>query len=178
MGLPMVAVAKLNLLSRTRASLVTFLLFPYVLKLTFTVRLFRRAYTGLLHSSRLFLFQLSQIAFDTDQPAPIKVDTAVVRPATIQSTVLVNDAAKGSDIDPQEAQQTLEIAPPSRPNVGLFKTEWPGNTTSNGALLSPFSLSGIPVDAEIRREGPSTPPFISPYKQPIKGFVVHQRLNH
>ncbi|KAJ6932925.1 hypothetical protein NC651_008371 [Populus alba x Populus x berolinensis] len=47
----MVAVAKLNLLlstSRTRASLVTFLLFPYVLKLTFT----------------------SQIAFDTDQPAP------------------------------------------------------------------------------------------------------------
>ncbi|GFP97460.1 ATP synthase epsilon chain chloroplastic [Phtheirospermum japonicum] len=25
-------------------------------------------------------------------------------------TVLVNDAKKGSDIDPQEAQQTLEIA--------------------------------------------------------------------
>jgi len=84
MGLPMVAVAKLNLLlstSHTGASLVTFLLFPYVLKLTFTVRLFRRAYTGLLHSSRLFLFQLSQIAFDTDQPAPVGNDSTRLRRA-------------------------------------------------------------------------------------------------
>ncbi|KAM6547299.1 hypothetical protein CsatB_018975 [Cannabis sativa] len=33
-------------------------------------------------------------------------------------TVLVNDAEKGSDIDPQEAQQTLEMA-----EVNLSKAE-------------------------------------------------------
>ncbi|CAK7356379.1 unnamed protein product [Dovyalis caffra] len=72
MGLPMVAVAKLNLLlstSHTGTSLVTWLLCPYALNLTFNVRLLRRVYTDLLYSSRLFLFQVSQIAFDTDQPA-------------------------------------------------------------------------------------------------------------
>ncbi|KAG6792155.1 hypothetical protein POTOM_001298 [Populus tomentosa] len=72
MGIPMVALAKLNLLlskSHTGTSLITCLLCPYVLKLTFSVRLVRQAYTDLLYSSRLFLFQLSQIAFDADQPA-------------------------------------------------------------------------------------------------------------
>ncbi|KAL9405898.1 hypothetical protein Peur_002870 [Populus x canadensis] len=75
MGIPMVALAKLNLLlskSHTGTSLITCLLCPYVLKLTFSVRLVRQAYTDLLYSSRLFLFQLSQIAFDADdQPAAL-----------------------------------------------------------------------------------------------------------
>ncbi|KAF9689882.1 hypothetical protein SADUNF_Sadunf01G0138600 [Salix dunnii] len=75
MGLPVVGLAKLNLLFSTShtggTSLITCLLCPYVLKLTFSVRLVRHAYTDLLYSSRLFLFQLSQIVFDNDQPAAL-----------------------------------------------------------------------------------------------------------
>ncbi|KAG5228927.1 hypothetical protein OIU77_023570 [Salix suchowensis] len=75
MGLHVVGLAKLNLLLSTShtggASLFTCLLCPYLLKLTFSVRLVRHACTDLLHSSRLFLFQLSQIVFDNNQPAAL-----------------------------------------------------------------------------------------------------------
>lgn len=67
MGLHVVALAKLSLLSpsHTVSPLVTCLICPFVLKLSFGLRSFRRAYTDVLHASRLFFFQLSQTAFDT-----------------------------------------------------------------------------------------------------------------
>ncbi|KAG6764681.1 hypothetical protein POTOM_032162 [Populus tomentosa] len=40
----------------------------------------------------------------------IKLFSVFIITGNNEVTVLVNDAEKGSDIDPQEAQQTLEIA--------------------------------------------------------------------
>nr|ATL59881.1 ATP synthase CF1 epsilon subunit [Sabicea diversifolia] len=45
-----------------------------------------------------------------DQWSTMALMGGFARIGTNQITVLVNDAEKGSDIDPQEAQQTLEIA--------------------------------------------------------------------
>ncbi|GFQ07149.1 ATP synthase epsilon chain chloroplastic [Phtheirospermum japonicum] len=50
-------------------------------------------------------------------------------------TVLVNDAEKGSDIDPQEAQQTLEIA-----ETNLRKAKGKRQTMREG--LSGTELAG------------------------------------
>lgn len=69
MGLQMVAyLAKLKLLSNsshiTLSPMVAGLVWPFMLKLCFSFKLVRQTYSDLLHSSRLFLFQLGRIAFD------------------------------------------------------------------------------------------------------------------
>ena len=76
MGLHLVALAKLNLLSSSHSftPLVAGLIFPFVLKLSFRLGIARRVYIDLIDASRLFFFQLSQIAFEADQPAPANGD--------------------------------------------------------------------------------------------------------
>lgn len=69
MGLPMVAhLAKFKLLcnpSHTALSpAVTVLVWPFMLKLCFSFKLVRQAYSDLVRGTRLFLFQLGRIAFD------------------------------------------------------------------------------------------------------------------
>ncbi|KAM4079741.1 hypothetical protein ACB094_09G137700, partial [Castanea mollissima] len=46
----------------------------------------------------------------TDQWLTMALMGGFARISNNEFTVLVNDAEKGSDIDPQEAQQTLEVA--------------------------------------------------------------------
>ncbi|KAJ0047967.1 hypothetical protein Pint_15873 [Pistacia integerrima] len=72
MGLHMLALLKLNLLSASAPSsinpILTSLIWPFVLKLSFNLKPVRITYVDMLYACRLFLFQLGQIAFDTDQP--------------------------------------------------------------------------------------------------------------
>ncbi|XVF10832.1 hypothetical protein REPUB_Repub07fG0217300 [Reevesia pubescens] len=71
MGLHLVALAKL--FSPTQSlftPLVAGLICPFLLKLSFSLRIVRRVYIDVIYASRLFFFQLSQIAFEADQPAP------------------------------------------------------------------------------------------------------------
>ncbi|XVF52620.1 hypothetical protein PTKIN_Ptkin05aG0032900 [Pterospermum kingtungense] len=74
MGLPIVAIAKLHLLSHCHKSftpLLAGLICPFLLKLSFGFGVPRGVYTDVVEASRLFFFQLNQIAFDADhQPAP------------------------------------------------------------------------------------------------------------
>ncbi|KAL6178351.1 hypothetical protein ACLB2K_049869 [Fragaria x ananassa] len=82
------ASVKLKLLSCTSHSLITpivsGLIWPFVIKVSFNLRSVRRAYADVIHSSRLFFFQLNRIvrAFDEhdvhadhDEPAAINNNT-------------------------------------------------------------------------------------------------------
>lgn len=75
MGLHMVALAKLKLLSSAATShsicpaILAGLVCPLVLKFCFSFRLLRQAYIDLVYASRLFAFQLGQIAFDSGPAA-------------------------------------------------------------------------------------------------------------
>ncbi|KAJ4832316.1 hypothetical protein Tsubulata_026985 [Turnera subulata] len=66
----MVALAKVNLLftgsQSTATPLLSFLICPFALKVTSSFSVVRRAGADILYASRLFFFQLSQIAFDSD----------------------------------------------------------------------------------------------------------------
>ncbi|KAK4845035.1 hypothetical protein QYF36_027492 [Acer negundo] len=76
MGFHLVALAKLNyvLISPSHRTTITPLLAtlicPFLLKFSYSFKLIRRAYSDLLYASRLFAFQLQQIAFDTEPPLP------------------------------------------------------------------------------------------------------------
>ncbi|XVE57660.1 hypothetical protein DITRI_Ditri04bG0107400 [Diplodiscus trichospermus] len=72
MGLHLVALAKLHLLSPSHSFTpsVGGLICPFVLKVSFSLRIVRRVYIDVVDASRLFFFQLNQIAFEADQPAP------------------------------------------------------------------------------------------------------------
>ncbi|GMJ00402.1 hypothetical protein HRI_003709400 [Hibiscus trionum] len=75
MGLHLVAVAmaKLHLLSRSHSFTtpsVAALIGPFVLKVSFRMSFLRRLYIDAFDASRLFFFQLSQIALGAEQPAP------------------------------------------------------------------------------------------------------------
>ncbi|XWS49106.1 hypothetical protein CRYUN_Cryun13aG0135300 [Craigia yunnanensis] len=76
MGLHLVALAKLHLLSPSHSftPLVAVLICPFVLKLSFSLRIVRRVYIDVIDASRLFFFQLNQIAFEADHPAPANGD--------------------------------------------------------------------------------------------------------
>ncbi|KAJ4712750.1 Decaprenyl diphosphate synthase [Melia azedarach] len=73
MGLHMVALAKLNLLSSAAhgisPAILAGLVCPFVLKFTFSFRFIRQAYVDVLYASRLFVFQLGQIAFESEPAA-------------------------------------------------------------------------------------------------------------
>ncbi|KAE8055903.1 hypothetical protein FH972_012714 [Carpinus fangiana] len=72
MVLPMLALAKLNLLSQPRSlsPFVSSLVLPFLLKLSFSFPLVTRNCVGVVDASRLFFFQLGQIAFGSaDQSA-------------------------------------------------------------------------------------------------------------
>ncbi|KAK9927558.1 hypothetical protein M0R45_024739 [Rubus argutus] len=66
-----VATMKLKLLSCTSHSLITpvvsGLIWPFVIKLSFSLRLVRRTYTDVIHASRLFFFQMEQIIRAIDE---------------------------------------------------------------------------------------------------------------
>ncbi|WCJ25925.1 hypothetical protein M5689_007778 [Euphorbia peplus] len=64
MVLPIIAVAKLKLLSVSSPLLTGGLLCPFLLKLACSFRLARRSYCDGIYTSRLFIFQLNRIAFD------------------------------------------------------------------------------------------------------------------
>ena len=63
MGLHLVAIATLKLLSPSHSlnPMVSSLVWPFLLKLSFSFRLVRRAHTDVVRASRLFVFQLGQI---------------------------------------------------------------------------------------------------------------------
>ncbi|KAL6181312.1 hypothetical protein ACLB2K_047967 [Fragaria x ananassa] len=82
------ASVKLKLLSCTSHSLITpivsGLIWPFVIKVSFNLRSVRRAYADVIHSSRLFFFQLNRIVrtfdehdvhADHDEPAAINNTT-------------------------------------------------------------------------------------------------------
>jgi len=66
----------------------------------------------------------------TDQWLTIALMSGFARIVNNEITVLVNDAEKGSDIDPQEAQQTLEIA-----EANLSKAEGKSHTIEANLAL-------------------------------------------
>ncbi|KAK8614037.1 hypothetical protein V6N13_122415 [Hibiscus sabdariffa] len=75
MGMFLVAVAKLHLLSSAHSlsPLLGSLICSFVIKLAFSLRIVRGACTDMVAGTRLFLFQLSQIAFGAHgnrPPAP------------------------------------------------------------------------------------------------------------
>ncbi|KAB2018102.1 hypothetical protein ES319_D08G206100v1 [Gossypium barbadense] len=76
MGICLVALAKLHLLTPAHsisAPLLAGFICPFVVKLAFRFRIVRRVYIDMLYATRLFFFQLSQIAFDAGgdrQPSP------------------------------------------------------------------------------------------------------------
>lgn len=69
MGLHLLVLAKLNLITATAAHggasplVAGLLVWPFVLRLSFNIRPLHQAYTDLVHASRLFFFQMGQIAF-------------------------------------------------------------------------------------------------------------------
>ncbi|CAL5442035.1 unnamed protein product [Camellia sinensis] len=72
MGLHLVVLAKLNLTATAghgASPLVVILVCPFLLKLSFSSRPFQRAYNDIIRASRLFFFQLGQIAFNNIEPA-------------------------------------------------------------------------------------------------------------
>ncbi|KAI3453472.1 hypothetical protein Pfo_010135 [Paulownia fortunei] len=65
MALPMVALAKLSLIAAAHhgvTPLVTALLWPFVLKFSFSFRPLHEGCTDMMHALRLFFFQMGQIA--------------------------------------------------------------------------------------------------------------------
>ncbi|KAK3434597.1 hypothetical protein EUGRSUZ_D02077 [Eucalyptus grandis] len=66
MGIPMIALAKLNhlvLASRSSSpAVVSFLVWPFLLKLSLSGERVLRGYSDAMYASRLFLFQLRRIA--------------------------------------------------------------------------------------------------------------------
>lgn len=64
----MAAVAKVVWMSSQSAAgpMVGGLVFPFLLKLSFSMTLVRKTYCDLVHASRFFFFQLSHIAFNND----------------------------------------------------------------------------------------------------------------
>ncbi|KAK2649066.1 hypothetical protein Ddye_016555 [Dipteronia dyeriana] len=76
MGFHLVVLAKLKyvLMSPSHRATITPLLAtlicPFLLKFSYSFKLIRRGYIDLLHASRLFAFQLQQIAFNTEPPLP------------------------------------------------------------------------------------------------------------
>ncbi|KAL2472031.1 Uncharacterized protein Adt_40167 [Abeliophyllum distichum] len=69
MGLQVVVLAKLGLCaaSHSLTPLSAALLWPFVLKFSFSFRPLREVYTDILHALRLFFFQLRQITMN-DEP--------------------------------------------------------------------------------------------------------------
>ncbi|KAE9459399.1 hypothetical protein C3L33_08684, partial [Rhododendron williamsianum] len=68
MGLHLLFLAKLNLITATAGGgasplVAGLLVWPFVLRLSFSIRPLHQAYTDLAHASRLFFFQMGQIAF-------------------------------------------------------------------------------------------------------------------
>ncbi|KAF7137501.1 hypothetical protein RHSIM_Rhsim07G0108300 [Rhododendron simsii] len=69
MGLHLLVLAKLNLITATAAHggasplVAGLLVWPFVLRLSFSIRPLHQAYTDLVYASRLFFFQMGQIAF-------------------------------------------------------------------------------------------------------------------
>ncbi|KAG8382430.1 hypothetical protein BUALT_Bualt05G0076500 [Buddleja alternifolia] len=83
MGLAMVALAKLSLIGAASSShgvspMVTSLLCPFVLKLSFSFRPLNKACKDMVYGLRLFFFQMWQITFDT-QPTPGSGGSSSVR---------------------------------------------------------------------------------------------------
>lgn len=73
MGLHLIALLKLKLLSsssHTCTPLVANLIWPFLIKLSYSFRFVHGAYADLIHASRLFFFQLRQITFDSHQEDP------------------------------------------------------------------------------------------------------------
>ncbi|OWM88371.1 hypothetical protein CDL15_Pgr003783 [Punica granatum] len=70
MGLQLVALAKLNSIfsSQTLIPLLTGLVWPFLIKLSFGLRLVRETYLDLVRTSSLFFFQLRQIAAEAEHP--------------------------------------------------------------------------------------------------------------
>ncbi|KAJ9706904.1 hypothetical protein PVL29_002059 [Vitis rotundifolia] len=69
MGLHLLVLAKLKLLSSSHSCspLVVNLVWPFLIKLSYSFRFVHGAYADVIHASRLFFFQLRQITFDPQQ---------------------------------------------------------------------------------------------------------------
>ncbi|KAK4758295.1 hypothetical protein SAY87_019596 [Trapa incisa] len=78
MGLQLLALAKINALfsSQTSTPLLAGLIWPFIIKLSFSSRLVRETYLDLVRSSSLFFFQIRQIAVQPDHIQPSRSDGA------------------------------------------------------------------------------------------------------
>ncbi|GFP79779.1 hypothetical protein PHJA_000121300 [Phtheirospermum japonicum] len=75
MALPMVALAKLSLISAAHGgstSVVMALLWPFFLKFSFSFRPLRKGCTDMMHALSLFLFQVGHIIFDTEPSGDVR----------------------------------------------------------------------------------------------------------
>ncbi|KAH7863336.1 hypothetical protein Vadar_016206 [Vaccinium darrowii] len=85
--------AKLNLITAITANggaspLVTgLLLWPFVFRLSFNLRPLHQAYTDILYASRLFFFQMGEIAF-SDNPIVPGIDNSNISNRTRQARAL------------------------------------------------------------------------------------------
>ncbi|MFQ6671033.1 hypothetical protein Gotur_035707 [Gossypium turneri] len=72
MALHLVALVKLHLLSPSHSAspLIASLICSFLLKISSRLSVLRRVYIDVFHATRLFFFQLSQIALEADHPAP------------------------------------------------------------------------------------------------------------
>ncbi|PIM97786.1 hypothetical protein CDL12_29742 [Handroanthus impetiginosus] len=69
MAFPVVPLAKLGVMAATHhglTPLVTALLWPFLLKFSFSFRPLHQGCADMMYSVRLFIFQMGQIAFDTE----------------------------------------------------------------------------------------------------------------
>ncbi|KAL6526321.1 hypothetical protein OROMI_029961 [Orobanche minor] len=97
MALPMAALANLSLMVATKVGpfpVVTALLWPFVLKLSFSFRPLREGCTDMLHAMRLFFFQMGHIILDREPNGGMQwrrafrlVNERIIRARGVQSTV-------------------------------------------------------------------------------------------
>ncbi|KAK7231578.1 hypothetical protein RIF29_48233 [Crotalaria pallida] len=74
-------------------------------------------------------------------------------------TILVNDAEKGSDIDPQEAQQTLEIAEANLSKAEGKRKTIEANLALRRARTRVEAINMISPEADLRQDNPSLKHF-------------------
>ncbi|GMY30016.1 Zinc finger protein [Fagus crenata] len=110
MVFPMLALAKLQLLSPSHSlsPMVTSLVWPFLLKMSFSFRIVRGAYTDLVLASRLFFFQLGQIALN---PEPAFGNTTRLERALrlVYQRVIRTTRSQAPPLDDDDSFHTLSM---------------------------------------------------------------------
>ena len=106
----MLALAKLKLLSPSHSlsPMVTSSVWPFLLKMSFSFRIVRGAYTDLVLASRLFFFQLGQIALN---PEPALGNTTRLERALrlVYQRVIRTTRSQAPPLDDDDSFHTLSM---------------------------------------------------------------------